>query len=185
MAARLGALRDEDVRPGVGGVVRLREGLHLADQRRPRHADGARERTRIAERQHHRDRPAGERGVEQVGFLRKAPGDEPAADPRVAGSREFPLEPVRVAVAAADQPKAAGLAHGCGEPAVRDEVHRREQDRVFDPEQVGDTGPQSHAPLRIGGATADRGDRCGFRLRLNSTESGCRPCDGGDDSGEA
>ena len=69
MAARLGALRDEDVRPGVGGVVRLREGLHLADQRRPRHADGAREWTRIAERQHHRDRPAGERGVEQVGFF--------------------------------------------------------------------------------------------------------------------
>ena len=88
LAARLGALRDEDVRPGVGGVVRLREGLHLADQLRPRHADGAREWTRIAERQHHRDRPAGERGVEQVGFLRKAPGDEPAADPRVAGSRD-------------------------------------------------------------------------------------------------
>ena len=81
-----------------------------------------------------------ERAIEQRRLFRQAPGDEAAPDPRVAGRREFSLEPVAVAVTAADDPKSARRAHRGGELAVRHHVHRREQHRMLDAEQRRDAG---------------------------------------------
>ena len=77
-------------------------------------------------------------------MFREAPGNEAAADARIARRHELALQPFAIAIAAAHQAKAAGPAHRRGKLAVRDHIHRREQHRMFDAEQRGDAGGDRH-----------------------------------------
>src|SRR6478752_8681682 len=70
-----------------------------------------------------------------VGIFGDAPGDEAAANSRIARASPFSLYPVSITVAAAKKAHAPRLADGSGQSAAGDQVHRREQNRMFDVEQ--------------------------------------------------
>ncbi len=88
-----------------------------------------------------------ERGVEHLRVLGKAPGDEAAADARIAGGSEFPCDPFGVAIAATKDAEPAGLGDRGREHAVRHDIHRREQHRMLDAEQRRDAGRDGHVEL--------------------------------------
>ena len=89
-------------------------------------------------------RVACEHEVEQLRLLLQRPGDEAASDRCVAGRAELGIEPVRVAVAAADQPKPSGRRDGGGEPPARRERHGRGDDRMRDAELLRQPRVQCH-----------------------------------------
>src|SRR6185437_13310697 len=113
MAARLGALRDQNVGARFERLSRHALVLHLADQQRSRGLDSRRKRPGVAEREHDRTRPDGECDIQEFWLLRQAPGDEADAERRPAGFQldGFLLEPGFVAIAAAEDAEAAGLAN--------------------------------------------------------------------------
>jgi hypothetical protein len=82
----------------------------------------------------------------------KTPGDEAAADPDVARAAPFSVNPVAVAIAAAEQTEATGLADRRGQPAAGDEIHGGEQNWVLDAQHL------SQAVLN-GHRSASRNDR--------------------------
>jgi hypothetical protein len=90
-----------------------------------------------------------QRGVEQAGLFGERPRDEAAADPPVARRGKLPLEPLLVAVAAADQPEAAGLAHRPGQATAGDAAHRRQQHRVRDVKLFSKAGAQRHGRVLL------------------------------------
>jgi len=87
----------------------------------------------------------GQHAVQQAWAFGEAPGDEAAADPGVAGERPLPVDPVAIAVAAAEQSEAAGMGHRRGEPAAGDRVHGGEQNRVLDAECLCQPVPDGHS----------------------------------------
>jgi hypothetical protein len=112
MSARLAALRDDDIGADRQRVVDMGERRHLAEEERARRLDLGGEGSRVAERQHQCRRPMGEREIEQLGPPGQRPGDEAAADAMVPGGSEFAIEPIRVAVAAADEAEPTRRAEG-------------------------------------------------------------------------
>src|ERR1700748_966021 len=70
------------------------------------------------------------------------PGDKAAANPRPLGQGEFTLQPVRVAIAATNEAQPAARCRGCGEPAPRNQCHRRGENRMFYVEEFGEAGFQ-------------------------------------------
>ena len=134
VAAGLGALGHDDVRAGFQSRARVGDGLHLTDQHAAGGADRGREGCRIAEREHQGGGRVGKHLVQQMRLACQRPGDEAAADARIAGGYEFVIEPRRIAIAAADQPEPARRRDGGGEPAPRHAAHGREQDGVPDVE---------------------------------------------------
>jgi hypothetical protein len=101
------------------------QALHLADQKRARFLDRRRERRRRSERQHQRRGRMREHEVQQFRPALQRPGDEAAADPRIAGGGKFPLQPLAVAIAAADQPEPTRGGDGGRQPPARGKAHRR------------------------------------------------------------
>ena len=77
-------------------------------------------------------RAARENTVEQLWLLFQRPGDEAAAHRDVTGGAKFGIEPVSVAIAAADQSQAARGGHRGGEPSAGGERHWRGNDRMLD-----------------------------------------------------
>jgi hypothetical protein len=108
VAPCLGALGDHDLGAHVDRSAGVIDRLDLADQRHARLFDPQGERLRVTERKKHRRRQAFERELEEVRLLRQRPGDEAAADARVARHRDLLSEPDFVPVPATDQPEAAG-----------------------------------------------------------------------------
>jgi hypothetical protein len=74
----------------------------------------------------------------------KTPGDEAAADPGVARAVPFSVDPVAVAITAAEQTEATGLADRRRQPAAGDEIHRREQNWVQDSEHLSQAVLNGH-----------------------------------------
>ncbi len=144
MAAGLAALGDHDIGPAGQRGAGMGEGLDLADQLGAGRLDGAREGGGIAEREHHRRRRAIQHTRQQLGLAGQGPGDEAAADPRVAGSGEFPIEPGGIAVAAADQAEAAAGRDRRCQPPAGGAAHRGQQDRQPDIQRLGQSCPPFH-----------------------------------------
>jgi hypothetical protein len=138
----LAALSHDDVRSDVESLAYLVDGLHLGDQRNAGHADAVGKRARITKRQHDRCRLLRQCRVEQFGVTGQAPRDEAESDSCAAGLADFRSQPFGVAITDADQAQAARGGDRRSEPPPGDQGHRREQDRVFDPEEFGETGVQ-------------------------------------------
>src|SRR6185503_16714280 len=87
------------------------------------------------------------RDVEMFGLLRKTPGDE--ADAERSGEifqlRGLRFEPGAIPIAAAKDAEAARFAHRPGQPASRDRVHRRQQQRVPDAQKCRQIRTDRHA----------------------------------------
>jgi len=77
-----------------------------------------------------------ENTIQQVRVLRETPGDEPTPDPRITRMNPFRLNPITVSIPATEQAQAAGMADCGGEPPASNDVHRCEQDRMFDAEYL-------------------------------------------------
>ena len=134
MPAGLGALRDDDIGPGLHRFLRLSQGLHLTNQFRACPVDGRREWAWVAERQHNGGRLMGECSIQELWMLREAPGDEAATNSRITGASPFAFDPTVISVTATEQAQAACVADCGGEPTARDEVHWSQQNRVLDAE---------------------------------------------------
>ena len=152
--ARLGALGDEDGGTRIQGAPGVLQRVDLADQRHCGLVHAGRERAGIGEGKHHRGGSALQGEVEQRRVLRHRPGDEAAPDPLVPGACEFALQMLAVAVASANQAKAATGRHGRCERSARSRIHRREDDRVPDAEHLRQAGLNCHEP---GTSVADAG----------------------------
>ena len=74
----------------------------------------------------------------------KTPSDEAAADPGVARAALFSVDPVAVAITAAEQTEPTGLADRRRQPAAGDEIHRREQNWVLDSEHLSQAVLNGH-----------------------------------------
>ena len=144
VTARFAALRDDDVRAGLDRKLCVLTALHLTQQGNACLLDLWREIPRVAERKEDRSRPASENMVKQLGRPGERPGDEPDTDPRRVCDVELRVDPVPVAVAAADEPEAAGVRDGCRKAAACSERHRCQHDRMGKPEAVGEAGRQRH-----------------------------------------
>jgi hypothetical protein len=99
------ALRDYDVRARRLGGVPVFHVLHLADQRATCLLDGRDKRPWVTKREHERVRLIAQGKFD--GFPRGVPGDQSHAPGTLClapGRGEFGVQPVRVAVTAADQP---------------------------------------------------------------------------------
>jgi hypothetical protein len=148
--ARFGALRDDHVGAFFEHPARLRQALHLADDRYAGRLDACNVGRGVAEGEHQRRRPVAEREIEHFRLLRQRPGDEAAADALVSRRGEFALEPVGsgyFCVAAAEQAEAAGAADRAGKRAAGSAAHRRRQNRMADAEELGQPRPQRHVIL--------------------------------------
>ena len=88
-------------------------------------------------------RPA-EHHVERLGLPRQLPGDEPVPDAGAASVTDLFAQPGGVAVSAPDEAEAAGGRHRCREATAGDQGHRREQDRMLDPEVLRESCGQRH-----------------------------------------
>ena len=84
----------------------------------------------LTEGQHDRGRAALQHQLQQPRLLGHAPGDEAHAHPGTAGRVHFAGQPVRVAIAAAEEAEAPRPADGSGEAAIGHEVHGSEQNWV-------------------------------------------------------
>ncbi len=131
MAARFGALRHDDVSSGGDRLARERKRLHLADQHHAGLLDPLREGRECTERQHHARGLECKHEIKQMRFLRQRPGDESATDAFISRSGELPLEPLRIAIATADQAQPACLRHCSRQPAASRKAHRRRNDRML------------------------------------------------------
>jgi hypothetical protein len=139
VTAGLGALRDQNICTRFKRLPRHLLGLNLADQQRARRLDARRERVGIAERKHNRARTGSERDVQQLGLFGEAPGDEADAEGvgDVGELGGLLLQPCFVAIAAAENAEPAGRTdRGC-QACARNDVHRRQQDRMPDAEASG------------------------------------------------
>ena len=146
MAAGLGALRHQNVGAGIQRLLSHGFILNLTDQQRSRLLDAGRKWFGIAERQHDRARPCGQRDIQQVGLLRQTPGDEADAERRRLLLEFFRLllEPASFAIAAAENSKTAGAAHRCRQPRAGNHIHRRQQHRMPDAQQASQWGLDRH-----------------------------------------
>lgn len=77
----------------------------------------------------------GKGNIESIGSLFERPADEPDPRPGITSAGQFPIGPLRVAVATSAESQNARLRYGGGEPTVRSCSHRRQQDRVLDAQQ--------------------------------------------------
>jgi hypothetical protein len=91
VTAGLATLCHDDIRAHLQGTARLREGLHLADQRNAGFSDAFGEAGRVTEGQHDGRGVPLQGEVEHFGPAGEAPGDESAADPRLVGEVELAL----------------------------------------------------------------------------------------------
>ncbi len=86
---------------------------------------------------------------------------KPASHPGACRGGELPLQPLSVAVAAADQAQSARGGHRGGEPGPGDEVHGGEQDGVLDSEGLGKARCQQGEVLFVQGIRPLVRGRCG------------------------
>ena len=100
MAAGFRALRHNDIGPRLDRFMGMGHVLHLANQERAGGFDPRRKRNGRPEGEHDRDRRMPQDLIQEAGLSRKRPGNESAADPRVAGLRKLTFEPFLVAVTA-------------------------------------------------------------------------------------
>jgi hypothetical protein len=131
-------LGDKNVRAGRGGLSGKSGGLNLTDKDRAGALDPIDERSRVAEGKHDCRRLAFERQVQQFRLLRHAPGNEADAKSglRLDEQTEFAGEPVFIAVPATQNAEPAGSSYRRGQPRIGHQIHRREQDRVRDSEEL-------------------------------------------------
>jgi hypothetical protein len=151
MPAGFATLRDDDRRPRRHGHAHMLDRLALADERHAGGRDLGRERPRITKGQHHRARLMCERLRQQLRLFRHGPGDETAADARIAGGPEFGFKPIGIAIAAADEPQPATARHGRRERAASSHRHRRRQDRMRQPEALCQPGRRHGSDQLAGG----------------------------------
>src|SRR5215472_17458149 len=96
-------LGDNDVCDGLRCLACLRHCLHLTDQPRTSSASSGRERTRIAERKHDGSWSVCKSTLKDLGALSKTPGDKAAANPGIARTLPFSIDPIAVAIPATNQ----------------------------------------------------------------------------------
>ena len=96
-------LGDNDVCAGLRCLACLRHCLHLADQPRTSSAYSGRERTRVAERKHDGSWSVCKSTLKDLGALSKTPGDKAAANPGIARTLPFSIDPIAVAIPATNQ----------------------------------------------------------------------------------
>jgi hypothetical protein len=132
-------LGDNDVCTGLRGLACLRHSLYLADQSRTNSAYSGRERPRIAERKHDGSWSVCKSTLKDLGALSKTPSDKAAANPGIARALPFSIDPVAVAIPAANQSAPTCLANCSSKPATGHEVHRGEHYWVFNPECLRQT----------------------------------------------
>jgi hypothetical protein len=152
MSARLGALRNENVRSGRNSVFCKSNRLDLTDDGRTRAMDPLDEGAGIAEREHDRDRLALQRHVEQLRLHCHAPRNEADPEARLQAGEMIELlrEPLSLSVSAAQDAQASRGTHRRSQAGVSHLVHRREQYRVGDSESFRQCGPNRHAvPLSM------------------------------------
>lgn len=150
------ALRHDHVGAEVDRLPGLIHAGRLDDQGRAGPADGVRERAGVAEGQHDRPGPPLQRALD------RADVDCPALEadaPRFAGApgddRQFAGQPVRISVAAAEQPQPAAAGHRRREGSAGRPAHRRQRDRVPHGEQLGERREQCHSPIVTPGSVIE------------------------------
>jgi hypothetical protein len=137
MPAGLRALRDNHVRPSLHRFPSLRHSLYLTNQLRSGAVDCRCKGSRVAKRQHDGGGLVDKRAVQQAGLLCKTPSDEPTSDARITCLTPFPFDPFTVSITPTKQTQPARVADCGGKPPTGNEVHRGEQDRMFNAEYLG------------------------------------------------
>src|SRR6266699_2370250 len=105
MATGFGPLCDDDVRTNIHRVVRVIEGMHLANQRHAGLLYALGIWPWIREGQHHGALMPFERDIEQSRIFRDGPCNETGSDIRSRYLRRFRLEPEAVDITSAQQTK--------------------------------------------------------------------------------
>ena len=115
--------------------------LHLADELAAGRSDEPGVRRGVPERKHDGRRAVLESKLDQAAIHR--PGDEsdaPGTARFLLGDEQLLAQPVRIPVTCAHQPKAAGIGDRGSKPATRHSTHRRQHDRVLQPEHLRKAG---------------------------------------------
>src|SRR5688572_27585999 len=98
----------------------------------------------LPEGEHYSRRLLGEDLIQQLWIPRHRPGNEPAADPCIPRCCELLLEPIGVAITAADDAEPACIGDGGSKPPARDHVHGRQKNWMLDSELLREPCPQTH-----------------------------------------
>ena len=124
VAARFGALCDDDVRTALQGSVGVAQSLDLADQSDAPLLHALGERHGIVERQKNRFWIVGERQIEKRRLFAEGPSDEAAAYGLISGGAKLLCEPISITVSAANEAETAGCGSRCSQPPAGGKGHR-------------------------------------------------------------
>lgn len=159
MATRLGTLRDDDVGAHLYRPFDVIKVLALANEQGASVFGLLGEGRWIAERQHHRGRTEFERLGHHAGRALRRPRDEADADSLITGGRELRTDPIGVAVAPADEAQPAGPTDRRGQGTARGQCHGRRDDRMLNPEAIGQASGDHLPIIGVRGAIARGGLR--------------------------
>src|SRR6185312_1235868 len=150
MPAGLGALGDDNVSAFYDRILRHCFGLHLANEERTGGLDPFNEGSRVTERQPHSIRSYRQGPLKKLGLPGEVPCNETDAEwhgPRalcLLQKRQFPPEPICVAIANAQYSETARIGNGKRQLSVCNQVHCCQQYRKPDAQQLIQRGVDRH-----------------------------------------
>jgi len=106
-------------------------GLHLANHNCARRFDRWNKRRRIAKRQKNCARRMLQNAIKQLRLLGERPCNKPATNRCIACCLKLAVNPIAIAVPAANQPERARIRDGCRKFTTRCKRHRRRNDRML------------------------------------------------------